>query len=164
MQAVPVQSFTHYEIGTWNEIKMKWNEMKYIPYKRGVLRTSFPLWGVTILWEMVVVTGGGYSGSNLLCGVYHVMAVVGCMGGCIGGCLITRCAVGCSPSSVGVLLLPVVCSLIFCCLCAMMPRSLVWVRVHNLSRSAFAVRVSWRRAVLLISGVLCPFCFLVAAM
>ena len=24
-------------------------EMKYIPYKRGVLRTSFPLWGVTVL-------------------------------------------------------------------------------------------------------------------
>ena len=23
--------------------------MKYIPYKRGVLRTSFPLWGVTVL-------------------------------------------------------------------------------------------------------------------
>jgi hypothetical protein len=24
-------------------------EMKRIPYKRGVLRTSFPLWGVTVL-------------------------------------------------------------------------------------------------------------------
>ena len=111
----------------------------------------------------MVAAGGAYSGSCLLCGVYHVMAVVGCMGGCIGGCLMTRCAVGCSPSSVGVLLLPVVCSLIFCCLCAMMPRSLVWARVQNLSSSAFAVRVSCRRAVLLISGVLCPFCFLMAA-
>ena len=46
----------------------------------------------------------------------------------------------------------------------MMPRSLVWARVHNLSSSAFAVRVSCRRAVLLISGALCPFCFLMAAM
>jgi hypothetical protein len=46
----------------------------------------------------------------------------------------------------------------------MMPRSLVWAREQNLSSRAFAVRVSCRRAVLLISGVLCPFCFLVAAM
>jgi hypothetical protein len=46
----------------------------------------------------------------------------------------------------------------------MMPRSLVWARAQNLSSSAFAVRVSCRRAVFLISGVLCPFCFLVAAM
>ena len=27
------------------------NEIKYIPYKRGVLRTSFPLWVVTVLFE-----------------------------------------------------------------------------------------------------------------
>ena len=46
----------------------------------------------------------------------------------------------------------------------MMPRSLVWAREQNLSSSAFAVHVSCRRAVLLIYGVMCPFCFLVAAM
>ena len=92
------------------------------------------------------------------------MAVVGCLGGCIGGCLVTRCVVECFPSSVGVLLLPVVCSLIFCCLCAMIPRSLDWAREQNLLSKAFAVRVPCRRAVLLISGVLCPFCFLMAAM
>jgi hypothetical protein len=75
----------------------------------------------------------------------------------VGGCLGARFAVGCSPSSVGVLVLPVDCSLIFCCLCSMMPRSLVWAREQNLSSMAFAVRVSCRRAVLLISGLLCPF-------
>ena len=107
---------------------------------------------------------GASSGSSLLCAIYHVIAVVGCLGCCVGGCLLTSCAVGCPSPSVGVLVPPEVCSLIFCCLCAMMPRSLVWARVHNLSRSALAVRVSWRRAVLLIPGVLCPFCFLVAAM
>jgi len=44
-----------------------------------------------------------------------------------------------------------------------MPRSLVWAREQNLSSRDFAVRVSCRRAVLLLSGILCPFCFLVAA-
>ena len=112
----------------------------------------------------VVDAWGASSGSSLLCAIYHVIAVVGCLGGCVGGCLITRCAVVCPPHGVGVLVLPVVCSLIFCCRFAMMSRSLVWARAQNLSSSAFAVRVSCRRAVLLISGVLCPFCFLMAAM
>ena len=112
----------------------------------------------------MVAAEGAYSGSSLMYGVYHVMAVVGCLGGCIGGCLVTRCVVGCFPSSVGVLLLPVACSLIFCCLCAMIPRSLDWVREQNLSSKAFAVRVSCRRVVLLISGVLCPSSFLMVAM
>ncbi len=46
----------------------------------------------------------------------------------------------------------------------MIPRSLVWAREHSLSSRVFAVRVSCRRAVLLISGVLWSFRFLVAAM
>jgi len=46
----------------------------------------------------------------------------------------------------------------------MMPRSLVWAKEQSLSSRASAVRVSCRRAVLLISGVVWPFCFLVAAM
>ena len=46
----------------------------------------------------------------------------------------------------------------------MMPRSLVWAREQSLSSRVFAVRVSCRRAVLLISDVLWPFRFLVAAM
>ncbi len=45
----------------------------------------------------------------------------------------------------------------------MMPKSLVWARVQSLSRRVFAVRVSSRRAVLLISGVLWLFRFLLAA-
>jgi len=46
----------------------------------------------------------------------------------------------------------------------MIPRSLDWAREQNLSSKAFTVRVSCRRAVLLIPGVLCPLCFLMAAM
>ena len=46
----------------------------------------------------------------------------------------------------------------------MMPRSLAWAREQNLSSRAFAARVLCRRAVLLISGVLSPFCFHVATM
>ncbi len=63
-----------------------------------------------------------------------------------------------------VLVLLVDCSLIFCCRCAMMPRSHKWAREQNLSSRAFAVRMPCKRAVLLISGVMCPFYFLVAAM
>jgi len=44
-----------------------------------------------------------------------------------------------------------------------MPKSLVWAREHSLSSRIFTVRVSCRRAVLLISGVLMPFRFLLAA-
>ena len=45
-----------------------------------------------------------------------------------------------------------------------MPRSLVWAIEQSLSNRVFAVRVSCMRAVLLISGVLWSFRFLVAAM
>ncbi len=44
----------------------------------------------------------------------------------------------------------------------MMPRSFVWAREQSLSSRVFALHVSYRRAVLLFSGVLWPFCFLVA--
>ena len=45
----------------------------------------------------------------------------------------------------------------------MMPRSHVWAREQSLSSRVFAVRVSCRRVVLLVSGVLWLFHFLVAA-
>ena len=45
-----------------------------------------------------------------------------------------------------------------------MPRSLVWAREQSLPNMVFTVRVSCRRSVLLISGVLWPFSFLVAVM
>ena len=63
-----------------------------------------------------------------------------------------------------VLVLPVICSLIVCCRFAMMPRNLVWAREQSLSSRVFAVYVSCKMAVLLISAVLWSFRFLVAAM
>jgi hypothetical protein len=87
-----------------------------------------------------------------------------CLCGCIGGWLWRRCAAGYVPSVDIVIMLPVVCSLFFCCRCAIMPRSLVWAREQSSSSRVFAVRVSCRRAVLLISSVLWNFRFLVAAM
>jgi len=38
----------------------------------------------------------------------------------------------------------------------------LWAREHNLSSRVFAVRMSWRRAILLIFRVLCPFSSAVA--
>jgi hypothetical protein len=46
----------------------------------------------------------------------------------------------------------------------MIPMSLVWAREQSLSSRVYAVRVWCRRTVLLISGVLWPFRFLVVAM
>ena len=97
--------------------------------------------------------GGGCSASSLVWAIYYVIAVVGCLGGCVGRCLYACCAVGCVLPNVVVMVLPVVYSPIFCCRCAMTPRSLAWVREQNLPARAFAVHVSCRRAVLLISGV-----------
>ena len=104
------------------------------------------------------------NGASLLRAHYHVMTVLGCQGGCIGGCLWARRAVGCAPSGVVVLMLRVVCSLFFCCRCAKMPKSLVWAREQSFFSRVFAVRVPYRIAVLLISGVLWSFRFLMVAM
>jgi hypothetical protein len=84
------------------------------------------------------------------------------LGGCNGGCLWVRCANGRAPTCDVVLV--VVCSLIFCCRWAMMPRSLVWAREQSLLSRVIAVRVSCRRVVLIISGILWPLRFIVAAM
>ena len=46
----------------------------------------------------------------------------------------------------------------------MMPRRRVWARNKSLSRKVFDMRMSWRRAVLLVSSVLRSFCFRMAAM
>jgi hypothetical protein len=47
------------------------------------------------------------------------------------------------------------CPLIFLCLCAMMPRNLVCASEQSLLSRVFAILLSWRRAVELVSGVLC---------
>ncbi len=49
------------------------------------------------------------------------------------------------------------CSLTFFCLCAMMPMNLVFAREQSFLRRVFAILLSWRRAVDLVSGVLCSF-------
>ena len=68
------------------------------------------------------------------------------------------------PSGDDVVMLLAVCSLIVVCLCATMPMSLFWAREQSLWSRVFAVRVSGSRAILLISAVLWPFCFLVVVM
>ena len=83
------------------------------------------------------------------------MAVRGGLGVLIGGCLGAVClAVGMA----GVMLqfLVASCSRIFFCLFAMMLSSLVCASAQSLLRRAFAILLSWKRAVELVSGVLCP--------
>jgi hypothetical protein len=48
----------------------------------------------------------------------------------VGACVFVARLVVHAPPIVVVLVLPVDCSLIFCCRCDMMPRSLVWAREH----------------------------------
>ncbi len=48
------------------------------------------------------------------------------------------------------------CSLILFCPFAMIPSNLAWANRQNLLRRVFAILLSWRRAVELVSGVLCP--------
>ena len=74
----------------------------------------------------------------------------------VGGCLGTVCLANGMPGAVGFGLVDA-CSLIFFCLCAMMPRSLVCAKEESLLRRVIAILLSWRRAVELVSGVLCPF-------
>jgi len=49
------------------------------------------------------------------------------------------------------------CSLIFFCRCAIMPRIPVCAREQSLLRRVFAILMSRRGAIELVSGVLCPF-------
>ena len=92
-----------------------------------------------------------------------MMAVRGGLGVLAGGCLVAVCL---ADGVVGVVLqfLVASCSRIFFCLFAMMPISLVCASEQSLLRRVFAILLSWRRAVELVSGVLCPLCLRWAAM
>ncbi len=83
------------------------------------------------------------------------MVVRGGLGVLGGGCL---GAVRLAGGMAGVVLqfLVASCSRIFFCLFAMMPSSLVCASEQSLLRRAFAILLSWRRDVELVSGVLCP--------
>ena len=97
---------------------------------------------------------GTYSGADLYYGLSQVMAVRGGIGVLIGGCLGAVC-LACGMAGV-VRQFEDSCSRIFFCLFAMMPSSLVCASKQSLLRRAFAIFLSWRRAVELVSGVLCP--------
>ena len=78
------------------------------------------------------------------------------LGVAMGWLLGASCVTNCVP-----LVVPMVaCSLIFCCLCDIMPKSRVCAKEQNLSGRIFAILLSWIiRAVLLVSCVLLAFCF-----
>ena len=82
-----------------------------------------------------------------------MMAVRGGLGVLIVGCLGAVCL---ADGMAGVVLqfLAAYCSLIFFCLFAMMPSSLVCASEQSFLRRAFAIFLSWVRAVELVSGVL----------
>ena len=95
---------------------------------------------------------GTYSGADLYYGLSQVMAVRGGLGVLIGGC---PWAVRLASGVAGVVkLFEDSCSRIFFCLFAMMPSSLVCASEQSLLRRAFAIFLSWVRAVELVSGVL----------
>jgi hypothetical protein len=52
---------------------------------------------------------------------------------------------------VSLIVLAAACSLIFCCMCANMPRRRVWAREQNLSRRIFAICLPWMRVVVFVS-------------
>ena len=96
-----------------------------------------------------------YSGAGLYYGLSQVMVVRGGLGVLIGGCLGAVC-LACGVAGV-VRQFEDSCSRIFFCLFAMMPSSLVCASIQSLLRSTFAILVTWRRAVELVSGSFCPF-------
>ena len=96
---------------------------------------------------------GAYSGANLYYGLYQMMAVRGGLGVLVGDFL---GAVGLADDMAGIVLqfLVASCSRIFFCLFAMMSSSLVCASEQSLLSMVFAILLSWRRAVELVSGVL----------
>ena len=96
---------------------------------------------------------GAYSGANLYYGLYQMMAVRGGLVVLVGDFLGAVCL---ADGMAGVVLqfLVASCSRIFFCLFAMMPSSLVCASEQSLLRRAFAIFLSWVRAVELVSGVL----------
>jgi hypothetical protein len=99
---------------------------------------------------------GPNSGARLYYALSQMIVVRGGLGARVGRCLGAVClAIGMS----GVVGFGIVaaCSLINFCLCALMPKSLVCAKEQSLLRRVFAILLSWKRAVELVSGVLCPF-------
>ena len=82
-----------------------------------------------------------------------MMVVRGGLGVLVGGCLGAVCL---ADGMAGVVnqFLEDSCSRIFFCIFAMMPSSLVCASEQSLLRRAFAIFLSWVRAVELVSGVL----------
>ncbi len=90
------------------------------------------------------------SGAILLCGLYHVIVVRGGIGVDMERLIGASGLADCVPLVVHV----VACSIICCCLCAIMSRKRVWAREQNLSRMVFVIRMSLMGAVVLVLCVL----------
>ena len=103
-----------------------------------------------------VLPVGPSSGASLYHERYKMMDVRGDLGVRVVRCLGAICLANGMSGAMGVGLVAAY-SLIFMCLCAMIPRSPVCAREQSLLRRVFAILLSWRRAVELVLGVLCPF-------
>ena len=106
---------------------------------------------------------GPSSGASLRYALSQIMAVRSGLGVLVGGCLGAVCLAD-GMAGVELQFLVASCSRIFFCLFAMMPSSLVCASEQSLLRRVFAILLSWRRAVELVSGVLCPLRLRWAAM
>ncbi len=113
--------------------------------------------------ERGVYAYGAYSGANLYYGLNQMMAVRGGLGVLVCGCLGAVCLAD-GMAEVVKQLLEDYCSRIFFCMFAMMPSNLVCASEQSLLRRVFAILLSRRRAVELVSGVLCPLRLRWAAM
>ncbi len=99
---------------------------------------------------------GPSSGANIYHDLCQMMVVRGGLGAWVGGSLGAVCLANGVSGAVGLGLVAII-SLIFFCLCAMMPKSLVCAREQSLFMRVFAILLSWMRAVEFVSGVSCPF-------
>jgi len=99
---------------------------------------------------------GPSSGASLYYDLSQTMVVRGGLGVRVGGSLGAVCLANGIFCAVWFGLVDA-CSLIFFCLCVMMPKSLVCAKERSLLRRVVAILLSWRRVVELVSGVLWPF-------
>ncbi len=89
----------------------------------------------------MVLHVGPSSSANLYHVLCQMMDVRGGLGVWVGGCLRAVCLVNGVSGAVRFDLVAII-SLIFFCLCAMMPKSLVCAREQSLLRGVFAILLS----------------------
>ena len=86
----------------------------------------------------------------------QMMNVLGGLGVDMGWLLWASSVADCAP----LVVLVAACSLICCCLCAILSKTRVSAKEHSLPRRLSVILLSWMRAVLFMSCVFWPFVFL----